>query len=66
MVMVELELPWEKTKREFNEMSPKEQTWHQISTPPGDKLYYIDVSDMTTRQASNYLKRVKEALKNGK
>ena len=66
MVMDDLELPWEKAKREYDEMSPEEQTWHRISTPPGSKVFYIDVSNMAAKKASNYLKRVKEALRNGK
>ena len=64
--MGEIELPWEKAKREYDEMTPEEQTWYQISTPPGSKVFYIDVGKLTARQASKYLERVKEALKNGK
>ena len=64
--MDELELPWEKAKREYDEMSAGEQTWHKISTPPGSKVFYIDVGKLTTKQASKYLERVREALKNGR
>lgn len=66
LVMDDLELPWEKAQREYNEMSPEEQTWHKISEPACSKVYYIDVSKMSWKQASNYLERVKEALKNGR